>query len=104
MAKGLDTGENTHDGARSVGLPARPFLYTIDQLAVILELREASIKQNYLYYEGRSIGVKSPDLLEAKDIAPPGAQWPDWRVAERELIRWMKRKGFRFYERASARS
>lgn len=84
-----------------VGLPVRPFLYTIDQLSVLLDLPEESLKRQYIYFEGRSIGIKRKDLIAARNIAPADAR-PDWRIPEKELIRWLKFKGFRYYERGSA--
>lgn len=81
-----------------IGLPARPFLYTVDQISVILDIEETQIKSKYIYFEGRSIGVARRDLLIARNIAPDDAK-PDWRIAERELIRWLKYKGFKYYER-----
>ncbi len=75
-------------------LPPRPFLYTIDQLSVILNLAEVTLKDKYLYFVGRTPGVQSLDVIAARNIARFGDK-PEWRVEERELIRWMKRKGFR---------
>src|SRR4051794_19182374 len=80
-----------------LGLPARPFLYTLDQIATILSLEEATVRKNYVHYEGRSIGVALRDQLIARNIAPAD-QKPEWRVAERELIRWMKQKGYKYYD------
>jgi hypothetical protein len=82
----------------SIGLPPRPFLYTIDQIAAILDVRQTQVENHYVHFEGRSIGAAHRGLLVARNIAPPGAP-PDWRVAEREIIRWFKHKGFRWYER-----
>lgn len=81
-----------------VGMPLRPFLWTLDQLAVMLNVEEKTIRGSYVYYEGRSTGVRARDKMTARDIAPEG-QRPDWRVAEREFLRWLKVKGFRVYER-----
>jgi hypothetical protein len=85
---------------KSVGLPPRPFLYTIDQLAVLLDLSEKTVLQNYVYFEGRSIGTRRMNLISARNIAPPDKP-AEWRVPEREFIRWMKTKGFKYYERSS---
>ena len=82
-----------------VGLPPRPFLYTLDQISTILNVDLSEIKARYIYYENRSTGVMSVRLLLAKNIEPDRAQRPDWRVAERELIRWMKVMGFKYYDR-----
>jgi hypothetical protein len=81
-----------------VELPARPFLYTVDQIAGLLGVGEASVRDRYLFYVSNEWGRQSPDLLAARNIAPPGHP-PEWRVQEAELVRWFKRKGFRTYAR-----
>lgn len=58
---------------------------------------------HYLYFEGRSIGARRRDLMIARNIAPPD-QDPEWRVTEREFVRWMKTKGFRYYETGAVSS
>lgn len=89
--------------APKVGMPTRVFLYTIDQLSVMLDVSEEEIKRRYVYFQGRSIGTMSRDLMIARNIAPPSGR-PDWRVAEREFVRWLKFKGFRYYERGAVSS
>lgn len=96
-----DRGAGANLPAPDIGLPARPFLYTADQISVILDLPVREIMQKYLYFEGRSIGTRRRDLMIARNIAPVDSK-PEWRVAEREFIRWMKTKGFRFYDRSVA--
>jgi hypothetical protein len=94
-------GQNPHhpvDPAK-VGLPPRPFLYTLDQISTILNVPLRTVKEKYVYYEGRSTGRRAIRLLEAKNIEPDESAKPDWRVAERELIRWMKVMGFKYYDR-----
>lgn len=86
--------------AAKIGLPVRVFLFTIDQLSVMIDVKEETIKRSYLYYEGRSIGPRKKELMIARNIAPEGEK-PDWRVAEREFIRWMRHKGFRYYDRGA---
>ena len=80
------------------GLPARTFLYTLDQIAFMLSLSEQTLKTHYIHYYGRSVGPRPHDRMEAKDIAPNGEK-PEWRVAEAEFIRYLKYKGFRIFER-----
>lgn len=80
-----------------VGLPVRPFLYTVDQIGGLLSVPPRTVLESYLFFEGRSTGVCPRTLLRAVNIAPKGER-PAWRVAERELIRWMRVKGFRYYE------
>lgn len=82
-------------------LPARPFLFTLDQISVMLDVTAHNlIVKGYVHLEGRSIGVPKRDQFIARNIAPAD-QKPDWRVVEREFIRWMKRKGFKYYDRGS---
>lgn len=101
MKQGLrGAGINLPANPESVGLPARVFLYTIDQLCVMLNVSEEQIKKSYLWYEGRSTGTKRRDLMVARNIAKP-ENTPDWRITEREFIRWMKFKGFKHYERGA---
>lgn len=92
-------GESSRDGDHSqVNLPIKPFLYTLDQIAQILDLTERNLKANYIHYDQRSISLPTHDKIVARNIAPAD-QKPEWRVAERELIRWMRRKGFYWHER-----
>lgn len=84
-------------GRKKVGLPPRVFLYTLDQLSVMLEVSIPRIQQHYIYFEGRSIGSRRKNLMIAHNIAPPNIK-PEWRVVDREFIRWMRNQGFRYYE------
>lgn len=86
------------DKPARVELPPRPFLYTIDQIASLTGMSETSIRTNYLFYVSNDWGRQSPELLAARNIAPPGHP-EEWRVQEQELIRWLRRKGFRTYSR-----
>lgn len=85
------------DDRTKLNLPYRPFLYTLDQLAVVLGIQESSIK-GYLFFEGRQSGRAIPDEIRVVNIAKPDDK-PDWRCEEKELMRWMKRKGFRYIDR-----
>lgn len=88
--------ETTH----RIGLPLRPFLYTVDQLCTILAVSEDTLRAQHLYHVGRDVGIKDRHHMEARNIARPD-QKPDWRVAENELKRWMRTKGFKFYDRGT---
>lgn len=81
-----------------VNLPVRVFLFTLDQIATVLSVDETTVRAAYIYYEGRSIGGQPKSLMLARNIANPNER-PDWRVAELELVRWMRLKGFRFTQR-----
>jgi hypothetical protein len=82
----------------SVGLPTRPFLYSIDQVAMLLCVSEKYVTHEYGHWTGRSIGIPSSDRIEFRNIAPEGAS-PEWRCSERELIRFLRHKGYKYYER-----
>jgi hypothetical protein len=76
-----------------LGLPPR-------QLSAILGVNEQALHQQYLYHEGRDIGIRKKDEMACRNIAPADSK-PEWRVAETELIRWMRVKGFKFYNRGT---
>lgn len=93
----VDAKRSTEKLRQEVNMPIRPFLYTLDQIAGLLSINLPYLTAHYTYFEGRSIGVMSKDLLLARNIAPR-TQPAEWRIAERELIRWLKRKGYRVYD------
>lgn len=76
-----------------IGLPIRPFLFTIDQIATLIGVSIENVMQTKLYYDRRSVGQRHKDMMLAHDIATPG-QPSEWRVAEREFVRWLRYKGF----------
>ena len=84
---------------QGVNLPIRVFMYTIDQIAFMLEVSEQNVRESFLFYEGRSVGVCPRDKLLAVDISPDNATTPEWRVAETHFRRWMKFKGWKIYDR-----
>lgn len=81
----------------TIGLPPRVFLYTVDQISMLTGISEQALYQSHLYMEGRTIGIKRPHDMTARNVAKPDDK-PDWRIAEKEFIRWMKLKGFKFYD------
>lgn len=93
-------GVNVPAGGEKIGIPTRVFLFTVDQISAMLDVDEKTILNSYIYFEGRSIGTRKKNLMVARNIAAPEDK-PDWRVAEREFIRWMRVKGFRYYERGA---
>lgn len=99
MKRGVRPGQN-NDPVK-FGLPVRPFLWSLDQISVIIDLDEKYLNSNAMvHYEGRSIGFASRHQLLARNIAMPEDK-PVWRVAEHEFIRWLKMKGFRYYDRGT---
>lgn len=83
---------------RTPELPPRPFLYTLDQIASLLSIEMVHLRNNYIHFDGLSVGARRPDFLLARNIAPIGKP-TDWRVAEQDFARWLKRKGWRLHPR-----
>jgi hypothetical protein len=83
--------------SHSVGLPPVIFLYTLDQIAAMLNVEEATVRAKYLYYVGRTTGTKARHHMEAVNIATDSSSKPDWRVSMVEFIRWLKRMGFKIH-------
>ena len=82
---------------RSVGLPPLVFMFTMDQVSAMLQVAESDLKKHYLYYAGRSVGFQTPDRMYAINVAPDG-QPAQWRVSQKEFVRFVKRKGLRLYD------
>lgn len=79
-----------------VDLPPRLFLYTVDQIATLIAV-DAHQVYRYLFLDGREVGSHKPGKMIARNIANDGEP-PEWRVAEREFVRWLRHKRFRIYE------
>lgn len=79
-------------------MPPRVFLYTLDQIATMLAVELQYVKAHLIHYDRRSVGSRPLDKMAARNIALEGDK-PEWRVAEAELIRYLRRRGFRIYDR-----
>lgn len=86
----------------SVGLPARPFLYSLEQISGLTAIPEKKLTSIFVHFDGKTLGVHKKSQLMARNLAPPGRQ-PIWRVAESELIRWLRAHRIRIYETAHTR-
>jgi hypothetical protein len=73
-------------------------MYTYDQIATMLELDEKYVKKVLFFYDKREPGLTPKTKMRAINIAPEGER-PEWRVTEREFIRYLRRRGLKFYER-----
>lgn len=87
------------DAERVIGLPTRPFLYTLDQLEVILGMSPPQLRRE-LWLDRLQTGPQDLDKMKACNVSVEGKR-VDWRVAEKELVRWCRRKGFKVVERYS---
>lgn len=81
----------------TVTLPLREFLYTFDQLALILNIEISSLTRDYIFFEGVTAG-SSQGRMRARDIAPPNAAYRDWRVAESSFRMFLRRRGWQVIE------
>ncbi|MGE0342519.1 MAG: hypothetical protein AB7O86_05585 [Porticoccaceae bacterium] len=91
------------EAAETIGLPIRPFLYTLDQISTIIAVPVDSLIKRYIYFPYHTIGPHKRDFLMARNIAPVDSP-PDWRVMESELIRWLRYRGFTVIETAWSRT
>lgn len=90
-------GPATH--AEQIGLPPRPFLYTLDQIGVMTDLSIQALSALHVYFEGRSVGTRKPHQMVARNMnAGDSLAKPDWRVLDKEFVRWMRAKGFKYYD------
>lgn len=86
--------------AKNFGLPLRVYLYTLDQIATMVQIQLTTLKSNYIHFEERSVGFRPLDRISARNIAPDGEK-PEWRVTEEEFVRWLRYRGFKVYNRAT---
>lgn len=83
---------------KQFGLPLRVFLYTLDQIATMVQVDLHNLRTHYIHYEERSVSFRPHGKMSARNIASDGEK-PEWRVAEKEFIRWLRYKGFKVYNR-----
>lgn len=76
-----------------IRLPKHDFFYTLDQIALILSVKESWLRSQ-VYFSGRMPDSHHRSKLLATNMAEEKAH-PRWRVSERELIRWLARRGFK---------
>lgn len=81
-----------------VGLPPRIFMYSPDQIATMLSLELKYVKSTLLFYDKREPGLTPKTKMRAVNIAPEG-ETPEWRVTENELLRYLRMRGIKFYDR-----
>lgn len=82
----------------NVQLPVRQFMYTIDQIAHMLNCSTDTLYNKYLWYTGRDHGQPG-SRLKAINIAPlEDGREADWRVAEEDWVFWLRQRGIQFHE------
>lgn len=73
-------------------MPLREFLFTLDQIAAMLNINEADLARHYLYFDGVSTGSRQ-GRMRARDICPDGNR-RDWRVGESQFRAFLRARGF----------
>lgn len=81
----------------SVPLPAKVFLYTTDQIAMMVSIPEKKLVAEHLHLRGVDMGRRPKGKMLAIDISTTGE--PDWRVTESEYVGWARSLGIQVYER-----
>lgn len=88
---------------KEIGLPVRPFLYTLSQIATLLSMSEDMLHRRIIFYEGRSVHRRKPDELQFINIAKRDEKPAIWMCSEEELVRWARFKGFKVRDSSWAR-
>lgn len=79
-----------------VGLPTKPFFYTVEQVADLLAVDIKTLENTILHFKGFG-GTSGPDRLAATNLRTTDN--PLWRIPEDELLRWLRRKRITLYRR-----
>jgi len=95
MARGNEIINRRPPNPAEFRLPTHPFLYTLDQVAGLLEVNLSTLDQ-WVYYDGRQHNTRTREYMIARNIALVDER-PVWRIAEQELLRWLQVKGFKMY-------
>lgn len=89
--------KETNDKRQIVGLPIHVFLYTLDQIADMLNIPRDKL-HDYMFYDRRSVGVPPPHLMLVKNLKPTG-EIPEWRLEEQEFVRWCRNQNLTLVNR-----
>lgn len=84
-----------------VRLPAREFLFSLEQICQMLDCSQEFLEKEILYFAGRSVGARR-NRLYAVNIASAESK-PVWRVSETEFKVWMRTKRIKFTEPVNVR-
>lgn len=84
-----------------VRLPPREFMYTVDQVCLMLDVNRKYFDERIAFYRGRTTG-RARSRLNVVNIAAPEAK-PLWRISETDYKLWMRTKGIVFYDEKNGR-
>lgn len=79
-------------------VPELTFFFTLDQVASMLSLTEATLREKYIYFVGLEPLRRTARKIKAVNIAPGDMDDPDWRVEEKEFRRFVKAMRLRLVE------
>lgn len=79
-----------------IELPVTDFLYTVDQIAMLMGVAEEVLRARYLFFDGRSMGTQH-GKMRARNIAPDD-RTPDWRVSSTQFKLFLQRRGYTVIE------
>jgi hypothetical protein len=79
-----------------IELPIHEFLYTLDQIAMILGIAEKDLRAKYIFFDGVTTGAYQ-SRMRARNIAQP-TEKPDWRVPHSQLKLWLIGRRFSVVE------
>lgn len=87
----------THDRGdtqREVDWNRPPFLYTLDQVAQVVNMNEMILKRGYINFWSPG-ELEKPDSrkMVARNIGDKDN--PEWRITDSEFHRWLKVMGFK---------
>jgi hypothetical protein len=77
----------------TITLPSHEFFYTLDQVALLLAVEESWLRER-VYFAGRMPDTHLRDKITAINLAEANER-PRWRIPQRELVRWIARKGYK---------
>ena len=84
-----------------VNFPPREFMFTIQQVCLMLDVSRKYFDERVAFYRGRSVG-RGGGRLRCVNIAAADAD-PLWRVSETDLKLWLRRKGIAFHTQINSR-
>lgn len=82
------------DGQVQVFMPTLTFLYTLDQLAGMLNMELRDFQYKHVWFHGITAGRKGRAQMVARNIAADN-DTPDWRVTHQDFVRWLDSNGFK---------
>lgn len=84
-----------------VNLPPREFMYTIEQVAQLLDVSVGFVEKSVCHFYGRSVGSSRGKAITINVALPD--QKPVWRISETEFKIWMRYKKIKFTQQTNVK-